>query len=459
MTYLLSGLGPEDIVTDVTAARRQVEVTMRYRSEVHKYALDLMSFAQDGLTLEGRALVGRTLTEFGRLHEAAPSCTVEQLTEQHTNPLAEAWRRAAVAAIAGREQELPHLADISVEERLLLTIDATNLVNALLLADARLIHIPGWQPIGGDILMRRTQRGQDPLRSRVYHSLAEALDNCTGWARSKISAASYLVDDRGYKPGPTADTIVGDSAAPCSRATALIREAANRLRNEYPDAHHLALLLSTNQFLTAHGARLTRNAGHKPRADAFATRAVTYQVLAATFRANITSQRSPRHVSAVGLAQRALELLQNVPSASAGDLSMLDHAFEQMDHRVSNTIQRGVQEARYVTSRRQRLARVPGGGARTHLVPVYEAITEQTHPDLLRRARQMEQDSNSDWFRAKPGRIRSASVVERLQFDALVAGRLRRAQQPGGSLQPHVEILLEDTSAAAAPDELSDLEI
>lgn len=449
MTHLLSELGPDDVTVRAKDGDRQVEAMLRYRSEVYKYALDLMSFVRGGVAQEGRALVGRTLTEFEQLHEATLSCTVEQLAEPHTNPLTEAWRRAAIAAVVGRERELPHLADISVEERLLLTADATNLVNALLLADARFIHVPGWQPIGGEVLLRRVQRGQDPLRSRVFHSIAEALDDCTKWARSRITAASYLVDDRGYRPGPSAGATADDGERPCDQAATLIQGAANRLRNEYPDAHHLALLLSTNQFLAAHGARLTKDAGHKERADAFATRAITYQVLAATFRANITGRRS-KDVSAVGLAQRALALLQNVPHASDEQLSKLDDAFDQMDHRVSTTIQRGIQEGRYVTSRRNRPARVPGGGVRTHLVPVYEAITEQTHPELLRRARQMEQKKNTDWFRAKPGRIRSASIVERLQFDALVAGRLRRSDQPGGGLQPHVEIFGDGPSPRAS---------
>ncbi|GAB4086404.1 hypothetical protein GCM10028784_30340 [Myceligenerans cantabricum] len=458
MTHLLSGLGLDDITIAAADGTGQVEAMKRYRAEVHKYALGLMTFVHGGVTHEGRVLVERTLTEFGQVQKAGTSCTAEQLAEQQTNPLTEAWRQAAIAAVVVRERELPHLADISVEERLLLTMDATNLVNALLLADARFIRIPGWQPIGGDVLLRRVQRGKDPLRSRVYHSVAQALDECSQWARSRITAASYLVDDRGYRPGPPLHPMPGASAGPCDQAASLVQEAASRLRNEYPDAHHLALLLSTNQFLTAHGARLTKDSGPKPRADAFATRAVTYQVLAATFRANITGRRS-QDVSPVSLAQRALAFLQNVPRASREQLRKLDDAFDQMDRHVATTIQRGIQEARYVTSRRKRLAHVPGGGARTHFVPVYEAITDETHPDLLRRARQMGQEKSNDWFRAKPGRVRSDSVVERLQFDALVAGRLRRSEHPAGALQPHVEILRDDASVLDTPDEWPGLEI
>lgn len=366
-------------------------------------------------------------------------------------PLANAWKRAAVAAVAACERELPLLRDhLDHGERALLIRDASQIALALARLDSRYYNMPGWQTLTGRVTGTQPHHVPGGRAVRSFAVASTAL-RCETRIATNVTDASYTLDRRGHRPQPV--TANSDLTTGVGAAIAALGNAWERLHHEFPDMTSMTATLRINRLMCASAHRLALAAGEPDLPDRFAARAATYlHLLDVTENVSGNLGRGQAVVADMSTANTFLDA---ETATSRAELLALARAYDAIDTGLSTLLDRGAHQRLYFVTHRTHMAQIPSKGI-LPAVPRYVAITNQSHPAFLEAVRELRPPQ-------RPREANPSPATERERFRELIDtwfGRNQDNATPAGVVQGGrtQEAARTATDRAAHEPELEDLE-
>ncbi len=392
-SYFLGGAnGNRQATTTPDERAAATAKILRYRKVIWDYALDLAEAATPVYAIDGweapRRLLHWLATDQPKTENlpGARGANAAELAAVQDSRLAEAWRRAALAALTGRERELPIVAEeIRFDEARILVRDAADLTWALLTLDARYFPLPGWRRLS------TKSKWQDAYSTKAPHLVDSALSAAqlaSAWGRHITDAEAGVVDRLGFRaPAP-----LMPSPYPFGFDGALAAQhnLYLRLGYEFPSADALAAIVRAQRMTSA----LAAHAAETVDADALVIRsgrrAENYQTLLGLLADRVASPlgRGQDAAADAEAAQRAME-----DAVAAGDRPSPEHLdwlralFTMTDARVAARINQGIADQRYLVWTEHALAGVTLGGVH-RVVRKYEPINGRNHPNLYAAIKQ-----------------------------------------------------------------------
>lgn len=360
---------------------------LRYRKVVWDYALAVTEAATPIHVVDGWETPHRLLhwlrTDQPRT-DALPGgrgVNAAELAAVQDTRLTEAWRRAALAAMTGRERELPIVADrIRFDDARVLLRDAADLTWALIALDARYFPLPGWQRLS------TKSKWQDSFSAKEPHLVDSALSAaqlCSQWAASITDAEAGPVDRLGYRP-PTA-LIPTPYPFGFDGAIAAQHNLIVGLGAEFPSTDSLIAIVRGQRLVSALATRAAEVVDAHDLANQFARRAENYQKLLGMLMERVagTYGRGQDAVADAEAAQAAMEDAVGTGQRVSGDqLAWLHRDFTMTDAYVAARVKQGIDQRRYFVWNELSLSGLSVGGVR-RAVRRYEPIDGRNHPNLF----------------------------------------------------------------------------
>ncbi|TRW47451.1 hypothetical protein [Georgenia yuyongxinii] len=348
-------------------------------------------------------------------------------------PLVELWRRTALAALVGRERELPLIADkINIEQAKVVLRDVADLVRGLVILDTRYSAIPGWQRLGG---RKSNSPSIDPRRRVLVNTTISAAQLCSQWAGNPTPDDVASTDRLGHLerapllPTPYPFGVDG--------AIAALHNTYVRLGLEFPRADVATAIVRTQRQMSALALQLAESSGEDEQVKVFTRRAErcarVLGLLAKDVGGNIGSGNAALGDAEAGLSALA-EAVQVGDSASAEKLESISRLFTMVDRRIATRIRQGIHDRYYLVCHEYGLSSEWIRGVRRP-VRKFEPITKLSHPDLIDAANRLD--------RGAPDRIVSAEPLRaRSEFTALLEspmglGRDGRMREGDGARDVH----------------------
>ncbi|WP_454857708.1 hypothetical protein [Promicromonospora soli] len=359
-----------------------------------------------------------------RAQKSSPRPTREQLAAPHTDPVVEAWRQAAVAAVRCLIEEHGALDGLSRADSLLAIRDTCDLSRALVILDDRCHSLPGWQHLSG---------GRYGDYSYSW-GLLRAAERCAMW----VNAYSLTpdLDGRGSREGDfdhhgtyhLREDITPGPYPPGTRgAIDALHNGLVRLQRP-PSTTLVRHLLLRNFHLANELSRLARPVD-QDSARSLENRASTYRALIeATTDLGGTGSRDP------GVVQEfdtALALLKATKSAAPDDINVLHRLLTHSDRRLAHLIRDAIDNRTYLVARGTTVTRSPAG-AGTQIRPKLVPITYNSARALLRAANALADHargtrSTIEQPRPDTGLITEDALTHRDNFAAAIYARRRGA--------------------------------
>lgn len=438
--YLGGPHGKLDETTTQPEREAAAHKILRYRAVVWNYALQTATAVIPPTARTGWEAPLRLISWLEKEQptpDALPGgrgvSTLELGTVQDI-PLVEIWRRLAVASVAGRERELPVLADsIDNNQARVVLRDVADLVRALVILDVRYSAIPGWQRLG----LKSSSPKIDPTKRVLVNSTIAAAQLCSQWVGSLSPEDAASTDRLGYVdrapllPMPYPFGIDG--------AIAALHNTYVRLGLEFPRAEVVTAIVRTQRQLSALTLELAQTAGDDEHARAFKDRAErcahVLGLLAKDVGGNLGDGRATLSDAEAALFALA-DAVQIGDTASTEDLQCLHRLFTMIDTRVATRIRQGIHDRRYFVSREFGLSRERIGGLR-RAIRKFEPITKHSHPDLIAAVKRLAPDA--------PDRVVSTqALTARTDFTAFLERRTARgpgSRVPSMTMAPDVASL------------------
>jgi hypothetical protein len=410
-----NGARPETTTADERA--EAVAKILRYRKVVYDYGIDLLETAipegTPGWEAPRRLLywLRREQPSVAGLPGGRRVSTTELMSVQDTL-LTEMWRRAAAAAVAGRERELPMVAEqIRFTEGRVLVRDAADLTWALLTLDARYFPLPGWQRLS------TASKWQDSYGTNVPHRVDSSLSAaqlCSEWARSITPAEASVVDRAGYWP-PTPFTAkpypFGFDGAIAAQHNLFVW-----LGMEFPSADAMIAVLRTQRQACALAVSAATAASSPALADTFAVRAERYKVLLGLMMDRVASLSGggARSVADAETVQRGLEdAIGTGDIATVDQLGWLQQLFTMTDTRIAGRMWQGIRDDRYLVWESHTLSGDVVGGVR-RAVKKFAPINGRNHPNLYAAVKKLGR-VDEEWRRSvEPNAARARNDFSRM---------------------------------------------
>ena len=371
-----------------------------------------------------------------RAQKSTPRPTREQLSTPHGDPMVEAWRKAAIAAVRCLTEEHSALDGLSRADSLLAIRDTCDLTRALVILDDRCHSLTGWQHLSG---------GRYGDYSYSW-GLLRAAERCTMW----VNAYSLTpdLDGRGSREGDfdhhgtyhLREHITPGPYPPGTRgAIDALHNGLVRLQRP-PSPILVRHLLLRNFHLANELARLTRPVDEE-RARSLEIRVSTYRALVeATTDLGGTGSRDP---GVVHEFDTALTLLKATNSAATDDIDVLHRLLTHSDRRLAHLIHDAIGNQAYLVARGTTVTRSPAG-AGTQTRPRLVPITYNSARALLRAANALADHARSirstiERPRPDQGLLADDALTHRDNFAATIYSRRRgttriadRAGRPKG---------------------------
>lgn len=390
---------------------------LRYRKVVWDYALAVTEAATPVHVVDGWETPHRLLhwlrTDQPRT-DALPGgrgVNAAELAAVQDTRLTETWRRAAVAAMTGRERELPVVADrIRFDDARVLLRDAADLTWALIALDARYFPLPGWQRLS------TKSKWQDSFSTKEPHLVDSALTAaqlCSQWAAGITDAEASVVDQFGYRP-PTA-LVPTPYAFGFDGAIAAQHNLLVGLEAEFPSADSLIAIVRAQRLASALATRAAEAVDTHDLAIHFEKRAENYQRLLGMLMERVagTHGRGQGAVADAEAAQRAMEDAVGTGERAGHDqLAWLSRLFTVTDTCVAARVKQGIEKRRYFVWNELTLSGVGRGGVQ-RAVRRYEAIDGRNHPNLYAAVKALAPDGGPARFvESGPRRADFTQAVE-----------------------------------------------
>ncbi|MCL1870573.1 MAG: hypothetical protein FWF90_09215 [Promicromonosporaceae bacterium] len=420
--YLGKGSGftnGKDITTPAER-RAAVERILRYRAEI----VDYLARAAETVIPPG-AMTGweaplrvarwlRTrVPDVGQLPDGRRA-TMDELATVQDLPLAEWWRMAAVAAVTGRERELPRFPDlVDIAQARVVMYDVGQLTNALLALDVRYLRTPGWRTLGPNAHLW-ADRANQVILSPVTSALL-----CAKWGESWTPDDVAAADRLGYRPTDTA--LVRTGAFGVAGAIAAQHNVVVRLNAMVPSADAVVAIARTQRLESALARTLAISAGEADLANGSRRRAERYARLLGALTKDVAGTCGGG-ASIVADGNAALLGLSDAVEAgepvTVDQLEWLASLFAMTDSRLGDAIHQGIADGRYFVAHDYQLEGVALGGVR-HAVRRFEPLNKETHPEVLRMVNDFD---DAAW--AKPKVIVSGDEVKGRQDFGAIVGEL-----------------------------------
>ncbi len=424
--YLGGANGNREATTTAEERAAATARILRYRKVIWDYALAVTETATPVHVVDGWETPHRLLHWLRTDQpstDALPggrSANVAEFASVQDTRLTEIWRRAAVAAIAGRERELPVVADkIRFDNARVLLRDAADLTWALITLDARYFPLPGWQRLS------TRSKWQDSFSTKEPHLVDSALSAaqlCSQWAAGVTEAEAGVVDRLGYRP-PTAVVPTpypfGFGGAMAAQHNLLVQIGA-----EFPSADSLTAIVRAQRQMSALATRAAEVVDADDLVIWFGTRAVRYQTLMGLLTGRVAGPlgRGQDAASAAEAAQRAMEdAVGTGERVNNSQLAWLRRLFTMTDAYLAARVTQGIEERRYFVWNELTLLGVDLGGVR-RAVGKYEPIDGRNHPNLYSAVKALAETDEQPKFESGPRRDEFSRAVE-------TAGELDRARR------------------------------
>jgi hypothetical protein len=298
--------------------------------------------------------------------------TQAELATPHAQPVVEAWRQAAAAAVRCLTDEQDALDGLSRSDALLAIRDTCDLARALVILDDRCHSLPGWQHLSG---------GHYAGGGGYSYSwgLLRAAERCAIWANTYRLTPD--LDGRGNRDGDfdhhgafhlRQDVTPGPYPPGLPGAIDALHNGLVRLDTQ-PEPALLRHLLIRNFHLSTELMRLARTTTGQDDdvTHDLGIRAHTYRALLdETTSLGGTGSRDPGPIHEY---DTALTLLRGTTTASQDDINVLHRLLVHTDQRLAQLIRGGIATQDYLVARGKTTTRAPvGAGTRTvpRLVPV-----------------------------------------------------------------------------------------
>jgi hypothetical protein len=385
--YLGGANGNRQATTTAEERAAATARILRYRRVIWDYALAVTEAATPFHVVDGWETPHRLLhwlrTDQPRT-DALPGgrgVNAAELASVQDTRLTETWRRAAVAAMTGRERELPVVAErIRFDDARVLLRDAADLTWALIALDARYFPLPGWQRLS------TKSKWQDSFSVKEPHLVDSALSAaqlCSQWAAGITDAEAGAVDRLGYRP-PIALMPVpypfGFDGAIAAQHNLIVGLGA-----EFPSADSLIAIVRAQRLVSALATRAAEVVDANDLANEFGRRAENYQRLLGLLMGRVAGLlgRGQDAVVDAEAVQRAMEDAVGMGERVSGDqLAWLHRLFIMTDAYVAARVNQGIDERRYFVWNELTLSGMDMGGTR-HAVRKYEPIDGRNHPNLF----------------------------------------------------------------------------
>ncbi|MGC5168721.1 hypothetical protein [Luteimicrobium sp. DT211] len=433
------------------------EQMMRYRAVVLRYGSDVLDLATGIDSLRHsrgkevaveRVRAWRPVTQLQGAYErtfrymadrpdgALP--TAEEMATPQSEVLPEAWRQAAVAAMRGRERDLPGAGSWSIGERVAAIGDAAQTARALIILDRRYASrstigdttysTPGWVRLPNDV------------------TLNHAADACASWARTVATRPDFRVDQSGYTPPPRA---TAEQYLPgATGAAAALHNAAARL-DEPLHARALRSMVHAQRYIAAHAVRLA-GAGSGSHLPELTQRAAGYEALDRVVRniAGTAGEGSP----ALPDVAESLQIISTTPTADPRELAELTAAGRTFDGKFEGALRRGIRAGHYLrpTGTKQLAAASPGGVRQA--TEVYTTVDQLRMPELYEALATLPRPATDDG-----ASIHAAGAAAREEFAADIAVRLpgwdrqdRPAKRDAGPISAQLDELVREKRLLSA---------
>ncbi|WP_166850860.1 hypothetical protein [Isoptericola sp. BMS4] len=394
------------------------ELIMRYRAEVIAYLAAVVEQAVEGrfaTTAIGAANPAyRLRAALLQLRDAEDTrASAADLGTPQPIRAVELWRQAAVAAVAGRERDLP--TSLTRDQRAAALRDTVTALRALLALDERHAAARGWQCLPTTVGPKTDE----------WALPAVVLDAAT-WT-ADTPTADYAIDRLGPTaidrlPGPPPVTL-GAAAAALDRAAAhlagdpepvkatVMRWLVDAQRRIATYARHQALTLDLDEVAEVHEKRYHR-----------------YDDIDVVLT-DVAGTAGCESLAVVEIAE-AVRILKHTRRGTEPELADLTFASQALDATISRMLRLGA--AGYYFQRTERLAvERPGSSLVRRAVAVYEPITAENNPgygpawlelERLAAPREIARSPESEAFTAR--------------LDSLAADTLAVAQARNRALYP-----------------------
>ncbi|WP_454042947.1 hypothetical protein [Cellulosimicrobium sp. Marseille-Q8652] len=429
--YLGGANGNREATTTPEERAAATARILRYRKVVWDYALAVTEAATPIHVVDGWETPHRLLhwlrtdqPRTGALPGGRGVSAAELAAVQDTR-LTETWRRAAVAAMTGRERELPVVADrIRFDDARVLLRDAADLTWALIALDARYFPLPGWQRLSTKSKWQDSFSTKEP---QLVDSALSAAQLCSQWAAGVTHAQASAVDRLGYRP-PTAlmpkPYPFGFDGAITAQHNLLVGLGA-----EFPTVDSLIAIVRAQRLVSALATRAAGVVDAHDLAIQFARRAEKYQRLLGMLMGRVAGPlgRGQGSVADAEAAQRAIEdAVGTGERVSGNQLAWLRRLFTMTDAYVAARVKQGIDQRRYFVWNELSLSGVGVAGVR-RAVRRYEPIDGHNHPNLFAAVKALAPDCGpARVVEGRPGRDDFTRVVE-------IAGELDKARRYRGS--------------------------
>jgi hypothetical protein len=407
---VLQGLGAANGMhaqTTTPAERAELsELVQRYRLPVVCWLDDLARVALSVATDPGARAWNRAVrmgAMLGRVreHPGVRSASLDQLVTPQTLPMVEAWRRAAVAAVEGRERELSAIGSgMSHAEALTVLGDVADLARALVLLDRRYENVPGWRPLGNGV----------PADGRMSgYAAGSALLRAAEACRTSIDAIAEqraAVEGLGYRR--PVDVVAGPYADGVPGALDALANSFRRLRADFPSGRALRMLVRVHHDVSRHAVRLA--AGDPVLTARFERRTRTYRRLLATVR-NVDGLVG-RGMDAVADAQVGAELLATAANADGRQLAALAGGLAATDRRLCDILRLGAEQRLYFVASGRHLEQA-GRGMTRRATTTWAPIDDETHPEFGELVRAL-------WPESAPSPAPAVAAEDRRRLENLL---------------------------------------
>ncbi|PZR52402.1 hypothetical protein DNL40_12065 [Xylanimonas oleitrophica] len=416
------------------------ELIMRYRAEVIAYLAAVVDHSVEhrfaSLAAGATDPTYRLRAALLELRDTGPRATAADLGTVQPIRAVDLWRQAAVAALAGRERDLP--TTLTADQQAAALGDAVAVLRALVGLDERYAAARGWQR-----LPLTVSPGTETwaLPAVVLDAAAWVTDH--EGADFSIDRHGPLADDR--RPGPPPATLAAAAGAMTQAAAYLAGES------EPVKASVMRWLVDAQRRIAAYACHHARTLGlddavavHEERYGRYADIDAALTDVAGT---------AGRETMAVVEIAGAVRILHHARRASEPALADLTTACQDLDRTIAQMLRVGA--AGYYFQRTERLALDNLTGTVTRrTVPVHDPISGENNPGYAPGWIELERLAAPREVARSPEREAFTARVHALAADSLAVAQARNL-----ALYPSDEnrrVLADHTSAKviAGLDEL-----
>ena len=387
------------------------ELIMRYRAEVIAYLAAIADHTVEyrfASTEIGAAdPTYRLRAALSELRDVGPRATSADLGTPQPIRAVELWRQAAVAALAGRERDLP--TTLTADQQVAAIGDVVAAVRALVALDERYAAARGW---------RRLPLTVSP-GTETWALPAVVLDAAT-WGTGR-AGVDFSLDRQGpladyRRPGPPPATLE-ETAGALTRAAAYLSGESEPVK-----APVMRWLVDAQRRIAAYARHHAGALGLDEAAAVHEERYRTY----ADIDAAITDIAGTAGIETMAVIEvsDAVRILHHTRRASEPALTDLTTACRDLDRTIAQMLRLGA--TGYYFQRTERLALDNLTGAVTRrAVPVYDPITEENNAGYGPAWLKLERLVLPQVVRRSPEREAFAARVQALAADSLAVAQAR----------------------------------